>query len=381
MITPRLDRIYVAEGARDDNLVDCITRRYSDIPVTYLTEKGDPISELNLHGDVVRDDPASAFGEGKRSLLISRHMGKWMRSCPGTSHHVCCNLWTVDPGEGCPLDCTYCYLQTYLLKNPTLKLFSNTWDMQAEIRDKVLAEPNRLFRVCTGEVIDSLVWDNITCATLELVPFFASFENAVLELKTKTDNIENLLMIEPAHRTNTVISWSVNAASISKTEEFMTAPLDDRFQAAAKVAQAGYRVGFHFDPIVYFDGWEDEYSQTVRRIFECVDPNRIAWVSISTLRYHKSLQAVMLKRFPQSKLPIGEHFLAKDNKLRYIQPLRFKMLNFIWRQFKSLNDKVPVYMCMESGAAWRHIAGGAPSAGRELSEVFARKKLRLNVVS
>ena len=96
-------------------------------------------------------------------------------------------------------------------------------------------------------------------------------------------------------------------------------------------------------------------------------------MSIASLRYRRDLQEIITKRFPQSKIPYGEQFLAKDYKIRYIQPLRLKMLRFVWQELKSIWPQMPVYMCMESPAVWRTITGGPPIAGKELTEVFSRR--------
>jgi spore photoproduct lyase len=316
---------------------------------------------------------AEIYSEAKNILILKRHKGKWMKSCPGTSSHVCCNLFIVDPGEGCPLDCTYCYLQSYLKKNPTLKLYTNTYDLLNELAEKFIKEPGRLFRVGTGELIDSLVWDDLTDFTKEIVPFFAKFSNAVLELKSKDDFVQNLEELADQHLGKTVVSWSMNADTINKSDEAKTASINERLVAAQAVIKAGYRVGFHLDPIVYFKGWEKEYTDLVSNIFSKIAVKDIAWVSVSTLRYQSNLQDMMIKRFPESKLPYGEQFMAKDSKLRYVQPIRFKLTRFVWDLIKEKSPDLAVYMCMESSTAWKEISGGLPVAGNELKEIFARR--------
>ena len=362
-------RVYVSRDASNDALTERVLSRLPNATVEYLDEGADPISETSRPdlGDTER------FNLGKKGLLLTRHRGSWLKSCPGTSSHVCCNLWIVNPGEGCPLDCTYCYLQTYLRRNPTLKLYTNVDGMLDEIKTRAAAEPSRLFRVGTGELIDSLVWDELTDHTLDLVPFFARIPNAILELKSKDDSVDNLVSLKDEHNGKTVVSWSVNAKSISERDEAKTATLDQRIAAAARVADAGYRVGFHFDPLVHFAGWEDEYRDTIAKIFAQINPEQVAWVSISTLRYRPEMQRIMIERFPESSLPYGEQFLAKDNKLRYVQPLRLKMMSFVWNELKAVRDELPVYMCMESSVAWKTVAGGAPVAGAELVEIFSRR--------
>ena len=44
------------------------------------------------------------------------------------------------------------------------------------------------------------------------------------------------------------------------------------------------------DPIVPFDGWQRAYSQTIRAIFDRVDPERM---TIGTLRFEKGLENVL----------------------------------------------------------------------------------------
>ncbi len=373
--------LIVEDAAREDAISTRVLSRLPDAKVVFVPEADDPLyvkSQVDaaiseLLGDTKQLSDAERFSLGKRVLMLKRHKGSWLKSCPGTSGHVCCNLFIVNPGEGCPLDCTYCYLQSYLKNNPTLKLYTNTCDLFDELAQKFTSEPGRLFRVGTGELIDSLVWDDLTDSTLDFVPFFARFSNAVLELKSKDDYVDNLISLKNEHKGQVVVSWSVNAQSINQKDEANTATLGERIEAAGKVIEAGYRVGFHFDPIVHFDGWEEEYHDTIQRIFSQIPRERVAWVSISSLRYKTELQDMMKSRFPESTLPYGEQFLARDAKLRYIQPIRFRMLRFMWDELKKISDQMPVYMCMESAAAWKGLTGGTPTAGEELREVFARR--------
>ncbi len=365
------EKLLVREEALDDPMTKRIIDKLSGhAEISTFSDSGDPLSEIAASEGV---SDAERFTRGKRTLLLQHHKGAWLKACPGTSGHVCCNLWIVNPGEGCPFDCTYCYLQSYLKRNPTLKLYTNTSSLLEEIERRATAEPNRLFRVGTGELIDSLVWDDLTEQTLEFVPFFARIPNLLLELKSKDDYVENLLSLRDQHQGKTVVSWSVNARSITERDERSTASLSQRIAAAEKVVDAGYRVGFHFDPLVHFEGWEDEYRDTISAIFSRIPAERVAWVSVSSLRYRPDLQEMMLARFPESKIPFGEQFLAKDRKIRYVQPLRFRMLHFVRDQLLAVRKELPVYMCMESSTAWRQITGGAPVAGSELSEVFSRK--------
>ena len=362
------ETVYVSPESADDDMTKRILSRLGKVNTIHSVESGDP-----LRAKIDSISESQIFTEGKRLLQLSRYKGEWLKSCPGTSQHVCCNLWIVNPGEGCPLDCTYCYLQSYLKRNPTLKIYTNVADMLQAIENKAQENPGRLFRIGTGEVFDSLVWDELTELSAELVPLFARVPNLVLELKSKFDYVDNLLALKDKHNGKTVVSWSVNAKSVTENDEAFTASLERRIVAAEKVVDAGYRVGFHFDPVIHFEGWQDEYRDTIQRIFSRIAPAKVAWVSVSTLRYKGEMQQIMQERFPRSKIPFGEQFLAKDRKLRYLQPIRFQLIDFIWKELKAIDSQMPTYMCMESAAAWHNIAQTTPTAGSELVEIFSRK--------
>lgn len=369
--------IYVSDEARDDAMTERLLSKLPDAKVIDFSERGDPLAASVGRGFVdsknLLGESSDVFTLGKRTLLLRRYFGEWLEPCPGTKQHVCCNLWTLNPGEGCPLDCTYCFLQSYLRLNPSMKIYTNIGDMLGQVERRVRDFRGRNIRICTGEVMDSLVWDELTDLTLDLVPFFARLPSATLELKTKTASIGNLLKLANEHKGKTIVSWSVNARRITENDEAFTASLGERILAAKKIADAGYKVGFHFDPLIYFEGFKDAYREVISEIFQYIRWQDIAWISIAPLRYKRDMQEIMMRRFPDSKIPFGEQFLASDGKLRYIQPLRFQMLDFVWRELKSINANLPVYMCMESSLAWKKIAGSPPAVKQELKELFSAK--------
>ena len=359
-------RILVSSEASEDPITKRVLARMGGFAaVTEIERASDPLSGSSS---------ADGVSQGKRTLVLQRYLGDWLEHCPaGTSSHVCCNLMTVNPGEGCPLDCTYCYLQSYLKNNPSNKIYTNVADMFAAIESRLSAEPQRFFRVGTGEVVDSLVWDELTDFSCDIVPFFGRQSNATLEFRTKTACVDNLLALRKEHNGNTVISWSVNAPSICQDEEKGTASLDNRISAAAQCIEAGYRVGFHFDPLVYFEGCEDEYRDTVARIFRVIDKDRVAWVSLGTLRYKREMHEIMKERFPDSSIPYGEQRFSPDKKLRYPQPIRMHLQRLVWNELKRYSPSIALYMCMENSAAWRSISGMMPGVNSNLVEIASRK--------
>ena len=106
---------------------------------------------------------------------------------------VCCNYYVVNLSKNCIYDCSYCFLQNFLDNNPLQVVFVNIEDLFQELEDVFTRFPDRSFRVGTGEITDSLALDSLVPYSQLLVPFFNRQKNAVLELKTKSDCVENLL--------------------------------------------------------------------------------------------------------------------------------------------------------------------------------------------
>jgi spore photoproduct lyase len=267
-------------------------------------------------------DPPQAKEDGrprKDAILVAPRRGRLLKPCPGTSSYICCGYRILNLVTGCPLDCTYCILQLYL-NRPCLTVVAGWEGALREIDGLIARRPGRIVRLGTGELADSLALEPVTDTARELIPLILERKEAVLELKTKTTHVESLLDIDPRGRI--ILSWSLNAEEIIASDEAGAPLLAERLRAAAEARRAGYRIGLHFDPLVRFPGWEGAYRRAVEAIYDHLSEGDVAWISMGTLRYPPALDAIIRKRFPGSRLPLGELVPGLDGKLRYFRPLR-----------------------------------------------------------
>ena len=302
-------------------------------------------------------------------LVLARHFGSFVKPCPGTRGYNCCGLQIIHFGLGCYLDCSYCILQCYL-DTSALVTFGNVEEGLAEFDQLETWEEGRPRRFCTGEFTDSLLLEDMTGFGRRLVEKFAKARNAVLELKTKTVNIDELLDLN--HNGRTIISFSVNAPEISRREESRAAPLKRRLEAAARAAANGYRLAFHFDPIIRHPGWEDGYRRTVDDIFNSVPADRIAWISMGVFRYPPALKNVVRRRHPWSRIMDDEFILAEDGKMRLPRPLRVEIYSRMKEAVTAADPKACLYMCMESPRVWREVYGYDPGSEGLIAMLDAR---------
>jgi spore photoproduct lyase len=362
MLPFQIEKIYLDEKAEKDEAAQIVLKGLSHIPVERIQDKKGLIKQFLSVPDPI--------GIGKRHLLITRFYGRRLKPCPGTSQHICCGYHVINAVTNCPMDCSYCVLQGYL-NNPFLTLYSNWDDLLQEIDHFLACHPQPILRLGTGELSDSLALDPIFPLSHVLIPFFAERHNGILELKTKSANVHPLLHLN--HRGKTVVSWSLNPPKIIGEEEMRTAPLEERIDAAKKCQEKGYPLGFHFDPIIYYEGWEKEYKETIFRLFKQMDPQRVIWISLGGFRYPPQLKSIAEERFPKTQIFLGELFPGRDGKFRYFKEIRLEMYRKMVGWLMEVNQDLFIYLCMESKEVWERVFGWSPSNSRHLDHLFEER--------
>ena len=300
-------------------------------------------------------------------LLLAHQKSNFLKKCPGTQRYICCGYQILNLVNNCEIGCSYCILQGYL-NNPFIIVYVNSDDMFAELEEKLNANRDKIFRIGTGELADSLSTDHLTEYSKQLVHFFADKKNALIELKTKTTQIENFLHLD--HKGRTVVAWSLNTPELIAQEEPWAPSLEQRLAAAEQCQQAGFKLAFHFDPMIYYDRWESDYYYVVKMLFERIDPQHITWISLGALRYPPQLDQIIRQNHPTTKIVYGELFPGIDGKLRYFKPIRIEMFQKMDAWIRSFAPEVFIYLCMESSEVWEKSFGWTPKSSAGLKKMM-----------
>jgi spore photoproduct lyase len=300
------------------------------------------------------DDP---WGRGKQLLLLTRNKGAFLKACPGTREYTCCGYQILHIGSYCTMDCAYCILQSYF-HPPILQYFVNHEDLMAEL-EHAFEQPG-VHRMGTGEFTDSLIWEQWSDLTPRLIQRFAGQSRAVLELKTKTTDVERLKGL--SHNRKTILAWSLNTPHVIATQERGTASLQARLRAAAQCRSWGYPLAFHFDPMVIYPGCENDYRRVLEELFSTLAPEDIVWISMGTFRFMPALKPVIEQRFPQSRIVYGEFIPGLDGKMRYFKPLRTALYRSMAQSLERLAPGLTTYLCMEDEQVWTRSMGFAPQS-------------------
>lgn len=347
-----IKKVLVEEGARD----------YPQSSRILTKLKGLPVEEVRP-SDEAREGPASLNME-KETLRLLSFQGEFLKPCPGTRGYICCGYQILHVGTNCPLDCSYCILQAYF-NQPSLRIFVNLETKLEQIGELIDKNLEKIYRIGTGEFTDSLALEPVTGWSEILFPFFAGKKNAVLELKTKTDQIQGLLSSK--WRDRIIVSWSLNSPSVASKEEQSAPSIKKRLLAARRCQAEGFVVGFHFDPLIQHPGWKEGYMRTLEMMDRYMDPKGIIWVSLGCLRYMPLLKGIIRKRHPRTHILDGEFVPGIDGKMRYFKPIRIDMYRFMGEMLQQWHEGLGIYLCMESDEVWQEGLEWSPGNSDGLS--------------
>jgi spore photoproduct lyase len=346
-----IKQILVEEAAWDYAMTRRVLARLPRVPVSVIPDR-----------DLLRPEaaPAAWLQASKTTLLLAVQKGPFWRACPGTKEYLCCGYQVLQVALNCPFDCSYCILQSYV-NLPAVTVFVNEEDLHAELQARWAEAPDRVWRLGTGEFGDSLGLDELTGLHERLIPLMARHPNSVLEIKSKWHRLEHLLPLGP--NPQVIFAWSLNPPELVREAEHGTASLRARLKAARLAAAAGFRLAFHFDPLIFFPGWEAAYRRTVEQLGTVASAADVAWISLGALRFPPALRHIMFARFPRTRLGAEEMVRAPDGKLRYFKNLRVEIYSRMREWLTEVLPGVQLYFCMESPRVWREVFGFAPEGG------------------
>ncbi len=285
-----------------------------------------------------------------RKVQLSDQENEVFGMCPVASEKtVCCNLMTIDAVQGCSLGCSYCSIQTFY-SDGKVSVDKNLAEKLANIP----LDPSKNYHIGSGQSSDSLVIGNKEGVLDAQLKFARENPNIILEFKTKSNNISHLLKTDLPD--NVFVCWSLNPQLFIDHEEHGTASLNQRLQAAKDLSRKGVLVGFHFHPIVYYEGYEDDYKNIVRRVMSMFKPSEVAMISMGTLTFIKPAINKLRSTGLKSKvlqIPMADAV----GKSSYTKEIKKEIFSTVYDQFQPWHKDVFLYLCMEESSVWESVFG------------------------
>lgn len=306
-------------------------------------ERTKPTSYSDFH-------PTERLPDKYRSLFISSNTLMGRCPCPVEGEKTrCCNLKTLDVVQQCAFGCSYCSIQSFY-NSHEIKVVQN---LKQRLGELVLQDD--CWHIGTGQSSDSLLWGN-DYGTLEALALLAErHPSLIIELKTKSHRSDYLQLKLPL---NLISTWSLNAPTIIEKEEHLTATLQQRLDAAKRARDAGRIIGFHLHPMVYFEGWQEEYGALIEQVTTSFRPGELMMVSLGTLTFTKAVLRTLRSALHETRVTDMELTLSAG---KYTYPLEVKeqMFSFAYSQFPaSWKQGSPFfYLCMEDPGLWEPVFG------------------------
>ena len=173
----------------------------------------------------------------------------------------------VAPSEsyGCTMSCSYCYV-------PRRKGFANPITIFVNIEQIMGYLERHAARQGPKTVVDTIdpdywvyeIGENGDCSAdaaicdnvKDLVDLFTRVPNGKLTFATKFVN-RQMLDFDPQKKTR--IRFSLMPHKVSKLVDVRTTPISERIDAMNDFYEAGYEVNVNFSPVIYYDGWLEDW--------------------------------------------------------------------------------------------------------------------------
>lgn len=264
---------------------------------------GVEIRETTSHNqirDLPGDTELQKYRVAKSTLVVGiRRTLKFDTSKPSAEY-------AIPLATGCMGHCHYCYLQTTLGAKPYIRTYVNLdeiFEQAQKYIDERKTEITRFEAACTSDIVGI---DHLTHSLKRAIEFIGSTEHGRLRFVTKFHHVDHLL--DAKHNGNTRFRFSVNSRYVIKNFEPGTSSFDHRLEAAKKVANAGYPLGFIVAPIYMHENWQEGYFELFERLADSLKEVYIPNLSFELIqhRFTKPAKKVIEKHYPKTKLDLDE---------------------------------------------------------------------------
>jgi len=247
--------------------------------------------------------------------------------------------YAIPLATGCMGHCHYCYLQTTMGSKPYIRTYVNTgeiFDAAQNYMDERAPEITRFEASCTSDIVGV---DHLTHHLKEAIEFFGKSKYGKLRFVTKFSHVDHLLDAE--HRGKTRFRFSINDDYIIKYFEPGTSRLHERIEAAVKVAEAGYPLGFIVAPIYLHENWEEGYLEMFEKLEASLPEFARKDLTFEMIqhRFTKPAKRVIQENYPMTKLEL-------DESKRKTKWGRYGIYKYVYRdeQQEAIKDTIGGYV-------------------------------------
>ncbi|QGG48248.1 spore photoproduct lyase [Heliorestis convoluta] len=213
------------------------------------------------------------YSQAKKTLVVGLKKDLRFQSCrPSADYQF--PLMTSCPGH-----CEYCYLQTTLGQRPYLRVYVNIEELLKEAAAYTHKQSPSITTFEIASSGDPLSIEHLTGSLARTITFFGQLPQGRLRFVTKFTYVDSLLPLE--HNGHCRFRFSLNSDKVVQQFEHRTPSVQERIEAAVKVAKAGYPLGFIIAPIMVYPGWYEDYGRVIEELEKGLDKVKTFSVPLS----------------------------------------------------------------------------------------------------
>lgn len=322
--------IYVEESIAKHPRAEAILAKYKNptvITIKHYQEVFNPVKQ------------SFKRQKAKPSLILARKNGRTVLPTPpgfgigGEANYYFSHMLN------CVYDCRYCFLQG-MYPSANYVIFINYEDFAEDIAKTAAAHDKSYY--FSGYDCDSLAYEAKTDFLKTFLPFFAQHPQAILELRTKSTNIRELLKYPVLD--NVVVAMSFTPHVISQAVEHGVPSVTKRIASLARVAEQGWAVGLRFDPLIYAENFPELYQGLIEQIFAEVPARAVHSVSLGPLRFPKNMYDKISAMYPDE--PLFAYRLEKrDRQISYTEADEQAMKTVVLELLKPYLSEQVIFQC------------------------------------
>ena len=290
-----------------------ITTRLAPCRIIYCASYREVFNPRRQHFRLQKQHPA---------LILAQKKKGWLQASPyglgGTHNYYFSHILN------CIYDCSYCFLQG-MYSSAHLVLFINYEDFFSAIAAKSAELAQKDVYFFSGYDGDSLAYEPVSRFVKNVLPFFAQHPRAILELRTKSVQIAELLRYPPIP--NCVVAFSLSPPSVVARYEHKTPSLVKRLNAMTQLARHGWQLGIRLDPLIWEEGWQDRDSSFIEDIAAAVPDHSLHSITLGALRFPRSHYDKMVRLYPTHSFLV-KNIIVADNKAEIKQEIAAAMIEY-----------------------------------------------------
>ena len=290
---PDFSHIYIESKAQGFNLTEKCIRNF---PKAKIIEISDYKSIFNR--------PRQDFQTQKESMKLILAIKKPPYIYKGTDilqDGGYKNFYYNTPMLNCLYNCSYCFLQG-MYSSANIVVFVNEIDMQDAVKNEIVKRVHKEqpLMLSISYNTDLMAFENILPITKNWIQFAKLNLDLNLEIRTKSSLYHSIKDIEPSDQI--VLAWTLSPDKVVRKYELNTSPLSKRISAIKSALKDGWKVRLCFDPILYYNNWENDYLELFNKVKSSLNLDQVLDITVGTFRMSNDYFNRIRKSKPNSGL-------------------------------------------------------------------------------